>query len=307
MTWGEIWRTTVALVPLITVFAPVGRQVWRKLKVKLEGPDSGGRVRRPHRHPHRYPLLQPVFGRDRERGQMLVGLVRQIGLVPLQGFPHPSRLRAAGRWLRHNLFTFDTDPKPAFDADPADFPHPPKEHRRHVDRARQRHRRWQQRLWLLAVPGFLVAVVVMGMVLGVLGVLLQWWFSLFDSPIQWPWWLTVAILRIWVYIAVGLWSVVVSLPALPWLFRSVDAWSTKRRWLKRDGREETTPWHGGTAESLLLAWLYRGGPNLDADGWQHYWHPQHPQQNPQAPTTERPPSAEPTGVAQARTVITRTW
>ena len=29
----------------------------------------------------------------------------------------------------------------------------------------------------------------------------------------------------------------------------------------------------GTTESLRLAWLYRGGPNLDPDRWHQYWHP----------------------------------
>ena len=89
MSWGEIGAISGALVPLLTVLAAAGRWMWRKLKVKLERPDSGGRVRRPHRRPHRYPLLQPVFEQDRKRGRVLVDLVRRTGVVPLKGFVHP--------------------------------------------------------------------------------------------------------------------------------------------------------------------------------------------------------------------------
>ena len=413
MPWDEIWRIAVAIGLPAAALVPVGRGLWRLLKGKLERPDGEDRVLRPHRRPHRYPLLQPIFERDRERGRLLVDLVRQTSVPPLRGFVHPLRLRTADRWATRNLFTFDTDPKPAFaikswrfdlerdldaseffghstgfllrveleqgesrshllksfkngksvekrvvaiapvealadptvwvrclvvnayaadapdsqksmigvqsaresetvfrarqkdipddalwlicrgqgqtqpgpdwghssdhfDADPDDFPQMPKKHREHLERARRRDRQRQWRLWLMAVPGFVVGLVVMGILLGTLGVFLQWWFSLFGSPIQWPWWLTEVILRVWFYFAVVPWSVGVSLAALLWLSKSLDARSTKRRWLRRDGRKETTYWPGGTAECLRLGHLYFAGPNLDADQWQHYWHPQQP-------------------------------
>lgn len=114
----------------------------------------------------------------------------------------------------------------------------------------------------------------MWVLLGAFGFFLQWWFSLFDSPTQWPRWLTDAILQVWGHIALGLWSAVVTLAVVQWLPRSLGAWSTKHRWLKQDGREDATHWPGGTAECLRLGHLYRGGSNLDTDQWQHYWHPQ---------------------------------
>ena len=114
MTWGDIGAIAGALVSLLTVLTTAGQKIWRRMNVRLERPDSGDRVVRPHRRPHRYPLLQPAFELDRQRGQLLVDMVRQTGLGPLQGFAHPSRLRAAVRWVKRNLFTFDADPKPAF-------------------------------------------------------------------------------------------------------------------------------------------------------------------------------------------------
>ena len=101
---GDLWNLWL---PVLALFW-IAKRVWswwpnRRLDL------SGGVLRR-----YRIPLLQPVFERDRQRGQVLVDLVRQTGLVPLKGRPHPSRLRTLDRWLKRNLFMLDIDPKPAF-------------------------------------------------------------------------------------------------------------------------------------------------------------------------------------------------
>ena len=118
MPWNNIWAIAVAFGLPGTVLTLGGRWLWRWLKRRLsfkpKRRDSKAQPHRPHRRPHRHPLFQPVFASAGYQGQALIGLVRQSGCVPLFGYPHPSRIRSAGRWIKRNFWTFDTDPKPAF-------------------------------------------------------------------------------------------------------------------------------------------------------------------------------------------------
>lgn len=114
--FGEILITVAvpALAGSAKLVWAVARWLWRRY-AEVRGREQkvvgGGRPRRRRR---RCPLIQPVLVDSGKRGELLADLVRRTGRVPLEGFLHPSRLRAVDRWISRNLFTFDTDPKPAF-------------------------------------------------------------------------------------------------------------------------------------------------------------------------------------------------